>query len=196
MSGSFKNKGGVMKEVLLLMICVGLIVAGVWAEEETAAPRMAFFTKTTELAKVAFIERQGPFDAIPKVMEELEKWFLENDYTMAGPPIGVYFDDPAQVSPDSLRWEIEIAIAEDVEEKAPAGGVAIKTVQPMLVAVTYHKGAYEEVGNAYGMLFAWLGKNGYQVVGAPREIYWRDPETTPTEELLSELQIPVRSMKK
>lgn len=185
-----------MKRVLLLTICVGLAVAGVSADEETEAPGMAFFTKTTELTRVAFIFHQGPFDAVPVVMEKLYEWFLENDYTMAGAPIGVYYDHPEQVEPDSLRWEIQIAVAEEVEVKAPEGGVGVKTVQPMLVAVTYHKGAYEEVGETYGVLYAWLAENGYQVVGAPREIYWRDPKTTPTEKLLSELQFPVRSMKK
>jgi effector-binding domain-containing protein len=185
-----------MKKIWLLIVCVGIAAAAVSADEEAAAPRMAFFAKTTELTNVAFVFQQGPFDEIPEAMGKLEKWFSENDYTMAGPPIGVYYDHPEHVLPDSLRWEIQIALAEEVGAKAPEGGVGVKTVQPMLVAVTYHKGAYEEVGETYGMLFAWAAKNGYQIVGAPREIYWRDPETTPTEKLLSELQIPVRSMKK
>jgi effector-binding domain-containing protein len=179
-------KGGAMKRVVVMLLFLGVLAGGIYAE-----PEMPTFTKTTEFMRVAFISYQGSFEKIPAVMEKLDKWIDDNGYTPVGPPIGVYFDDPSQVPQDSLRWEVEQSIAEAAEERQYTDDIGIKTVEPMFVAVTYHKGAYEKVGKVYGALFAWIGENGYQVVGAPREIYWKCPKTTPEENLLAEVQIPV-----
>ncbi len=180
-----------MKKIVVMLVFLGFVVGEIYAD-----PGIPIFTKTTELTRTAFIHHQGPYEEIPAVIKNLEKWISDNGYTPVGPPIGVYFDDPRQVPQDSLRWEMELSIVEEVEEKEPTDGAGIKIVQPMLVAVTYHKGAYEKVGEAYGALFGWIAQNGYEVVGAPREIYWECPETTPVEKLLAELQIPVNAKEK
>lgn len=179
-------KGGAMKRIVVMLLFLGFLVGEICAESE-----MPIFTKTTEFMRVAFISYQGSFEQIPTVMEKLDKWIADNGYTAVGPPIGVYFDDPSQVPQDSLRWEIQQSIAEATLEKQFTDDIGIKTVEPMFVAVTYHKGAYEKVGEIYGALFGWIGKNGYEVMGAPREIYWKCPKTTPVEKLLAEVQIPV-----
>lgn len=40
-----------------------------------------------------------------------------------------------------------------------------------LVAHTIHKGAYSLLNEAYGALVKWIEENGYEIVGAPYEIY-------------------------
>jgi len=89
-----------------------------------------------------------------------------------------------------------VPIAEEAEEKRTTEGIGIKIVQPMLVAVTYHKGPYDDVGKTYERLFSWVMKSGYEISGPPRELYWSDPETTPQDKLVSELQIPVKTKEK
>ncbi len=184
------------KNGLAGVLVVGLLLS-IWAcaqEKEPEAAKPAIFVKTTELAKVAFTSYQGSYDNISKVMEELLKWTKEKGYTVAGPPRGIFFDDPSKVPPEELKWEIEWAIVEDVKEMAPEkkGGVGIRVVEPMEVATTYHKGPFDKVGDTWKVLFGWVFKNNYQVAGAAREIWWSDPDKVPEADLLTELQVPVK----
>ncbi len=180
-----------MKRTLVLLMFIGLVVGMTHAESQ-----MAFFTKTTELTTVAFAEHQGPYEEIPTVIKKLSKWVSDHDYTLVGPPAGVYFNDPREVSPDELQWLIEWPIADAVEKKPAVDGIGIKIAEPTLVAVTYHKGPYEKVGETYGALFGWIAQNGYEMAGAPREIFWSDPAETAAEKLVTEVQIPVTVKKK
>ena len=60
-----------------------------------------------------------------------------------------------------------------------------------LVAWLTHQGAYEELGIAYHALFAWIQENGYEQRDAMREMYLNDPAEVATEELLTEVMLPV-----
>ncbi len=177
------------------LVVLGLLV-GLWAcaQEKEEKMKMSFFVKTTELAKVAFLSRQGPFDGITQAITELGKWVKEHQCTVVGPPIGTFFDDPAKVPPEEARWEIAWAIVEDVKEMEPEekGGVGIKVLQPIVVATTYHKGSYDKVEATYKALFGWILQNNYEVAGPARELWWSDPQRTPEAQLLSEIQVPVR----
>ena len=52
-------------------------------------------------------------------------------------------------------------------------------------------GPYDQVGEAYAALDAWVAENGRQVIGPPREVYLNDPQTTAPEELLTEVVWPL-----
>jgi effector-binding domain-containing protein len=62
----------------------------------------------------------------------------------------------------------------------------------MTVATTVHQGPYDEVGDAYARLRAWIGEQGLAVVGPPMEAYLNDPGETKPEAYLTEVMIPVR----
>jgi effector-binding domain-containing protein len=63
---------------------------------------------------------------------------------------------------------------------------------PMFVVYTYHLGSYEEVDSAYAELLAWAGRNKYQIVGPPVEIYWSDPAAVPMDKWVTEVWFPVQ----
>ena len=55
-----------------------------------------------------------------------------------------------------------------------------------------YKGAYENIGEAYNTLGAWIGTNGYQMAGPCREVYLRGPESGPdSSSYVTEVQLPV-----
>ncbi len=155
---------------------------------------MAIFLKTTELAKVAFLARQGPYEQIPEALGELRGWAKEKRYTLVGAPVGTFFDGPGKVPPEELKWEVAWGIAEDAKEVEPEekGTVGIKVMRPVKVAATYHKGPYKEIPETYQGLFKWLFRNNYEVAGPAREIWWSDPGETRQGEFLTELQVPVK----
>ena len=65
-----------------------------------------------------------------------------------------------------------------------------------LVAWLTHQGAYEELGIAYHALFAWIQENDYEQRDAMREIYLNDPAEVATEELLTEVILPIAHRQK
>jgi DNA-binding transcriptional MerR regulator len=65
----------------------------------------------------------------------------------------------------------------------PAGPVAWLT----------HRGAYEELGLAYHALFAWTQERGHEQSGAMREIYLNDPAEVSTDDLETQVLLPIRS---
>ncbi len=175
-------------------VLLGLLVAlSASAQEQDEKPQMAMFVKATGPAKVAFVARQGPYQGIREGAKDLREWVNAQGYTLVGPCTGIYFDDPRNVPPEDLRWEIQWQITEDVKEIRPEeGGVGIKVVDPVQVATTYHKGGYDGLDETFKALFAWIHKNGYAVLGPAREIWWISPESAPQTELLTELQVPVQ----
>lgn len=62
------------------------------------------------------------------------------------------------------------------------------------VAWLVHNGAYEELGIAYHALSAWAQERGHEQRDALREIYLNDPADTPTEELQTEVMLPVKGL--
>jgi effector-binding domain-containing protein len=60
------------------------------------------------------------------------------------------------------------------------------------VAVTLHRGSYDEMAPAYEAILAWIDEHGREPDGPPREHYLNDPETTKPEDLLTEVVFPIR----
>ncbi len=59
------------------------------------------------------------------------------------------------------------------------------------VAWVTHHGAYEALGVAYHALFAWAQEHGHSQRDAVREIYLNDPATVTTDELETEVLLPI-----
>jgi len=68
----------------------------------------------------------------------------------------------------------------------------LKATQPQLVAYTVHKGLYSQLGEVFKKVAEWANKNGYEVLGAPRTVYYNEAGSILDDELLTEVQIPVR----
>ncbi len=77
-----------------------------------------------------------------------------------------------------------------LQAPVPEGGrVKVYTLPGCTVASTIHKGPYENFGQAYAALLAWVEGSGYQIVGPCRELYLH-MGATPAEHV-SEIQVPV-----
>ena len=61
------------------------------------------------------------------------------------------------------------------------------------MAVTEHRGPYEELAPAYHVITAWITENGYEFAGAPREVYVNDPRIVPPEKLVTRIEFPICS---
>lgn len=74
----------------------------------------------------------------------------------------------------------------------PPEGMTVEPLEGGRFASTVHRGPYEECGPAYEALTAWIGEQGHQIVGPPRELYLNDPNEVGRDEALTEILFPVR----
>ena len=72
--------------------------------------------------------------------------------------------------------------------------IKFRTLPAAKVLSIYHKGAYENIGEAYAFLMEYAEKNGYEIAGLARESYidgiWNKDSVS---DWLTEVQLPIKS---
>lgn len=129
---------------------------------------------------------------IPKLMGELFGLVMGPGAGSAkciGPPIFICHDD--EYKEEGAKVEIAVPISGQLEVTE---NMEIKNLPAQKVVSVMHKGAYNQVGNAYKVAFEWIGKNGYKPADHTRELYLNDPNEVPEEEQLTEVQIPIEKV--
>ena len=86
--------------------------------------------------------------------------------------------------------DIEVCVPVSVPFSSGAGIVG-RTLEAAKLAVTEHRGPYDELAPAYQVLTAWITEKGYELAGPPREVYVNDPRTVRPEELITRLEFPI-----
>ena len=130
-------------------------------------------------------------NVIPKLMGELFGQIMDPRNQQAGarpagPPIFICHDS----EPKEDDADIEVALPVGGKVTVP-DGFEVKSLDACQVVYTIHKGAYNQVGEAYKRAFEYLGKNRYRIAGPCREVYLNDPNEVAEEDILTEVQIPV-----
>ncbi len=147
--------------------------------------------KKTEEKQVAYIFYKGPVEDMGDLIGEIVDWMMAQKVEMDGPPYSAYYTSPAEVAPEDMQYEMGVPFAGEASE---SGKVKIKTIPIQQVLSALHKGPYHEVGPVYEVLMNRVIEDGYQMIGAPVEIYFNSPMEVPESELLTEVQFPVIKM--
>ena len=124
--------------------------------------------KKTEEKQVAYIFYTGPVEDMGDLIGEIVDWMMNQNVEMTGPPYSAYFTSPAEVAPEDMQYEMGVPFLGEASE---AGKVKIKIMPAQQVLSTLHKGPYNEVGSVYEILMNKVIEDGYQMTGAPLEIY-------------------------
>lgn len=90
--------------------------------------------------------------------------------------------------------DIMIRYAQAVEKEGISNNIIkFDTLKPVNAVCLYHRGAYNELGKAYGFIMKYIEENGYEIIECPRERYidgiWNKENI---EEWLTEIQVPVK----
>lgn len=133
------------------------------------------------------LAHRGPYMGIGRAFETLYGRLAARG--LLRPPfrsIGLYLDDPASVGASELRsWACVVSPRLEAEADVDiAGGPH---------AVLRYRGPYATMHGAYRWLFGdWLVRSGRAAADAPViEEYLNDPRTTPPNELLTEIRLPL-----
>ncbi len=153
---------------------------------------MKIIEKRIEEAKVAYAQFTGSYKEIPKHMQEVGQWVMDDGLEMTGMVYGSYFNSPEEVPEDELEYEIGFSYDGDL--KIQDGKIGYKEIPEHTVLVAIHKGPYTNVGPVIHAIAEYADKNGYDIVGPVTEVYLNDPNLVLPDELLTEVRFPVIKM--
>ena len=79
------------------------------------------------------------------------------------------------------------------ESGTPSETIKFKKLAPVKAVCIYHKGAYDNLGEAYGYIMKYIEENNLKIADFPRERYidgiWNK---TDINEWLTEIQVPIK----
>jgi effector-binding domain-containing protein len=130
-------------------------------------------------------------DVIPRLMSELMGVVFSPENQRAqvkctGMPITIYHDN------EYKETDADIEVALPISGSITVGPECdVKTLEGGRVVSYIHKGPYQDVGVAHEVIHEYMAREGLVVTDVCREVYLNDPNETPEEELLTEVQVPV-----
>jgi effector-binding domain-containing protein len=149
--------------------------------KELPAQPVAATRATTDLGHIS----TAISDGVHLVLDELGRRGIEP----AGPLQVVYHAD--QVLDEDTAAPIEICFP--VAAPFQGSGEVYATELPGgPAAVTLHRGPYAEITPAYHTVSGWIADHGHELAGGPREVYLNVPGEVAEDDLLTEVQWPIR----
>lgn len=177
-----------MKKTVFVWVCIILlgVIVGFAGQQEESRQKIAI--KEGESFWYAFMEFGGPYDKMEKSVQTFMGEFFKQGLAPAGPFVGVYFNDPRQVKPEELKWDIGFTVNKDANVQPPLKKAEFKH---KTVAVYLHIGPYENMDKAYDKIFKYVEDNGYKIVWPLYDKYLNNPMEVKPEELKTEMIVPV-----
>lgn len=164
----------------LMLFC---LVSALFAQQE---PRIR---ASGENFTYAALECLGPYAQVPQKLGELMAEVQKQGLEMLGEPSMIYYNSPAQVKPEELRWDVcaPVHALEKVAAPLKKGEYKYATVAEVI-----YKGPYDTVSSAYPPLMEFIARNGYAVSGPICESYMDDPASTKPEDCRTLIVVPVQ----
>ncbi|HNQ30101.1 MAG: DNA-binding transcriptional regulator CueR [Methanoregulaceae archaeon PtaB.Bin009] len=109
--------------------------------------------------------------------------------TITGPFLSLCYDGEYRETDADI--EMAIPIHGPVVVSDP--GITVRTLPAVKAVSVVYRGPYEHEGFsvAFEKAFRYAAENGLEPAGPDRQVYLNNPDNTPAEELLTEVQIPV-----
>jgi len=107
------------------------------------------------------IRRQMSVNDFGRYYGELYEKVNKEHIAISGQSLAIYYD--AEFHPEDTDVELALIVTDARQ--------ATRTLPGGLMATTVHRGPYSSLDDAYGMLTQWIAENGYEMTGAPYEIY-------------------------
>ncbi len=158
-------------------------------EQEGKMPAYEVVIKKIEPQLVAAVRQVIPaYSQVSQLFGALFAHLGQRGGRPAGPPLALYHD------PEFRERDADVEVAVPLAATLPGSEQVSVRELPGIeqTACTVYKGAYENIGEAYNALLAWIGTNGYRIAGPCREVYLRGPESGPdSSSYVTEIQVPV-----
>ena len=167
------------------IILFGVIVGFAGQQEKT---EQKVLIKEVKSFRYAFMEFGGSFDKMEKSVQTFMGEFFKQGLVPGGPFLGIYFNDPSQVKPEELKWNLGFPVNKDAKVGDPLKKTEFKH---KTAAVYLHIGPYENMDKAYEKIFKYVEDNGYKIVWPLYDKYLNNPMEVKPEELKTEMIVPL-----
>lgn len=148
--------------------------------------------KKRRAGTIAYIEFKGPYGKIPfdEYYGKIIAWIKKSKAGIRGGPLAIYASDPAVTPENELVTKVAMPIGKAVP---PEGEIKVESLPEMEVAVKVHNAPADQYNASYAELKKWVSENGYELFGAPLEIYTDKPKVKDGKTIIySEIQFPVK----
>lgn len=139
------------------------------------------------------IEHVGPYEGIGSVFEQLWQWIEANNIP-AQQSVGIYFDNPDQVPSNRLRSCACATLPLGYTVLAQGNPGKVGNIPGGTFAMTSFTGSYDRLGAVWTEFTSRIeGEQGKRIRDdiPAFEVYINDASTTPPDQLITELYMPV-----
>ncbi len=132
------------------------------------------------------------FTDIPRGFGLVMTALTESDVDPAGPPFTLFHTPPDGDTTGDIAMCVPVAdgIALD-DQPSTDDAVATVTIEGGVVASIVHRGSYDNMGETYAAMAAWVQERGHSITGPTREVYLNSPAEVAEADLLTEMLFPI-----
>ena len=110
-----------------------------------------------------------------------------NYVKMVGPLMTIYHDHEYKEEAD---LEVSVPVSGRVTVADPS--IEVRNIPSQRVVSLIHKGPYETMSQAYAKLNEYITRNSLSYAGPIMDLYLNDPNKVPRDEVMTEIQAPIR----
>jgi effector-binding domain-containing protein len=127
---------------------------------------------------------EGLSELMGKCYGEIARYLGQVGAQPAGPPFAAYYNMDLQ--------DLDVAIGFPVPEGIEGEGeIDSGEIPAGSYAMCFHVGPYSAIESAYQALTKWMEEKGLKMAGASYEFYLNDPQSTPPEDLRTQILFTV-----
>jgi DNA-binding transcriptional MerR regulator len=162
---------------------------------EDDMPEYEITLKPVEQLTIAAIRETVPAIAqmperCSQMFDAIEGWLRANNIPL-GPAMTIYYNEG--YSRENIDTECSFLISEAAGLTSPGRPIEVKRMEavPLMASTIVTDDFYKKVGAlmpAYNAIAQWIERNGYQIAGPPRELFYGSVEHG---DLTAEVQFPV-----
>lgn len=169
----------------------------VFAQPEQVADKTIRERPTTAVT-IACTTMRGPYTGVETALKETMESLVENQVPPIGRPMLIYKQGPPGVR-KARQWVTEICFPVNLRaspKPQKKGKLTIRALKPGPALAVYGVGDYtKKAPGLAALLLKEAGKRKLKPTGPMIHLTYMSPQTTPVEELVSELLLPIEAAK-
>lgn len=195
---AYSLNGKPMQLLMVKEVSCAPVEAKLFAQPEQVADK-TIRERPTSAVTIACATMEGPYTGVEKALQGLMEALVENKAPPIGRLIMIYRKGPPKVKKPK-KWVTEVCFPVNLEPpKKPQkkGKLTIRSLEAGQALAAYGLGEYAKKAPELAALLAKEAKKRKLKPSGPMiHLTYMNPQTTPAEELVSELLLPVRPRKK
>ena len=151
----------------------------------------AYAVQIVDIAPISVLtlDHHGDYMAIGATFHQLYALLQLRGHPVNARSFGIYHDDPHGKAAEELYAQAAV----QTQAQSADAPLVLRSIRGGRYAVLRHQGSYAELEHAYDWFYRdWLLASGEQIGNAPPfEEYLNDVQSTPPEQLLTDIYIPL-----